>query len=121
MNQPDPERFLLCQDIFWRLVSNPGTKYDKGSLEAACDVAFAAASVYFARLKDEKARVEGLEMELLKAEVASQLVATNAKQPEPISPMGRPSARNDHQRPRRRKGRADQPFSGFVERARSAP
>ena len=88
MNQPDPERFLLCQDIFWRLVSNPGAKYDKGSLEAACDIAFAAASVFFVRLKDEKARVEALEMELLKAEVASQLVASNAKQPEALSPMG---------------------------------
>jgi hypothetical protein len=89
MNQPDPERFLLCQDIFWRLVSNPGAKYDRGSLETACDVAFATASVYFARLKDEKARVEALEMDLLKAEVASQLVASDAKQPEAFSPMGK--------------------------------
>jgi len=89
MNQPDPERFLLCQDIFWRLVSNPGAKYDKGSLDAACDVAFAAASVFFARLKDEKARVEALERELLKAEVASQLVASNAKQPEALTNLGK--------------------------------
>ena len=33
-------------------------------------------------------RVEALEMAVLKAEVASQLVASNAKQPEALSPMG---------------------------------
>ena len=76
----DPEYYLLAQDIFWRLVTNPGAKYDHGSLETACDVAFLASHVYFARLKDEKVRLEAIERSALRDELAHEL-ATNSQKP----------------------------------------
>ena|ERR1700751_2633150 len=39
----------------------PDRRRGSASLETACDIAFAAASVYFARLKEEKARIEEIE------------------------------------------------------------
>jgi anti-sigma factor ChrR (cupin superfamily) len=81
--------YLLAQDIVWRIMSNPGARYDQGSIETACDIGFAVSRVLSERLKEEKARVEALERELLMAEVASQLVASNAKQPEALSPVGK--------------------------------
>ena len=47
---------LLCR-LFKCTGLHPGAKYDHGSLETACDVAFLASHVYFARLKDEKVRL----------------------------------------------------------------
>jgi len=75
MNQPDPERWLLCQDIFWRLVSNPGFKHDQGNLETACDVAFLSARIYYARLKEEKQRIETLERDMLRDQLAHELAS----------------------------------------------
>jgi anti-sigma factor ChrR (cupin superfamily) len=68
------------QDIFWRLVTQPEAKYDAGSLNAACDVAFAAASVYFKRLGEEKERLATLERDMLRDQLAHELANSQKAQ-----------------------------------------
>jgi hypothetical protein len=63
---------LLCR-LFKCTGLHPGAKYDHGSLETACDVAFLASHVYFARLKDEKVRLEAIERSALRDELAHEL------------------------------------------------
>jgi hypothetical protein len=44
-------------------MSNPGEKYDQSSIETACDIGFLVSRIYFPRRDEEKAKLEGLELE----------------------------------------------------------
>ena len=74
MNKPlDPEYFLLAQDIVWRLMSNPGAKYDQGSIESACDIGFTVSRIFFARRDEEKRRLEALDRDIKLVDLAKEL------------------------------------------------
>jgi hypothetical protein len=72
MSLPEPEYYLLAQDIVWQLMSRPEAKYDQANIEAACDIGFIVSRIFFARRDEERLRLEAIERDLLKAEVASQ-------------------------------------------------
>ena len=83
---------LLCR-LFKCTGLHPGAKYDHGSLETACDVAFLASHVYFALLKDEKVRLEAIERSALRDELA-----TNSQKPNVP-----PGPKNDERSQKRRR------------------
>jgi len=87
---------LLCR-LFKCTGLHPGAKYDHGSLETACDVAFLASHVYFTRLKDEKVRLEAIERSALRDELAHEL-ATNSQKPNVP-----PGPKNDERSQKRRR------------------
>ena len=86
---------LLCR--LFKCTGLQGAKYDHGSLETACDVAFLASHVYFARLKDEKVRLEAIERSALRDELAHEL-ATNSQKPNVP-----PGPKNDERSQKRRR------------------